>query len=94
MATASTNDEFVFNSNGSYQSTHSGTSTFNGSVSYGKSNYKGVFKVNDWSLTASNREANDPGEFSCQFEALKGGCMLRLVNKTFSGQTMTLFKSN
>lgn len=94
MATASTNDEFVFNSNGSYQSTHSGTSTFNGSVSHGKSNYKGVFKVNDWSLTASNREANDPGEFSCQFEALKGGCMLRLVNKTFSGQTMTLFKSN
>ena len=94
MATASTNDEFVFNSNGSYQSTHSGTSTFNGSVSHGKSNYKGVFKVNDWSLTASNREANDPGEFSCQFEAMKGGCMLRLVNKTFSGQTMTLFKSN
>jgi hypothetical protein len=52
-----------------------------------------MFNVNNWSLTASDREANDPGEFSCRFEALKGGCMLRLVNKTFSGQTMTLFKT-
>jgi hypothetical protein len=93
LATASTNDDFVFSSNGSYESTHSGTSTFKGSVSSGTSNYKGVFTVNDWSLTASNRGADDPGEFSCQFEALKGGFMLRLVNKKFSGQTMTLFKS-
>ena len=94
MATASTNDEFVFNSNGSYQSTHAGTSTFNGSVAHGKSSYKGMFNVNIWSLTASDREENDPGEFSCQFEAQKGGCMLRLVNKKFGGQEMTLFKTN
>jgi hypothetical protein len=93
LATASTNDDFVFSSNGSYESTHSGTSTFKGSVSSGTSNYRGVFTVNDWNLTASNRGADDPGEFSCQFEALKGGFLLRLVNKKFSGQTMTLFKS-
>ncbi len=93
MATASTNDEFVFNNNGSYQSTHTGTSTFNGSLAHGKSIYKGIYNVTDWNMTATNRGANDPGEFSCQFEAVKGGYMLRLVNKKFTGETMYLFKS-
>lgn len=45
-------------------------------------------------MTATNRGANDPGEFSCQFEAIKGGYMLRLVNKKFGGDAMTFFKSN
>lgn len=92
MATASTNDSFVFNSNGTYQSEHAGTSTFRGSLAYGKTNYKGTFRVNDWNLTASNRGANDPGEFSCQLEAVKGGFMLSLVSKKFSGMKMKLFK--
>ncbi len=92
MATASTNDSFVFNSNGTYQSEHAGTSTFRGSLGYGKTNYKGTFRVNDWNITASNREANDSGEFSCQFEAVKGGFTLSLVNKKFSGMNMKLFK--
>lgn len=94
MATTSTNDEFVFNNNGTYQSTHTGTSTFNGSLAHGKSFYKGIYNVTDWHMTATNRGANDPGEFSCQFEAIKGGYMLRLVNKKFGGDAMTFFKSN
>jgi hypothetical protein len=93
MSTASTNDKFVFNSNGTYQSEHAGTITFQGSVGHGKSAYNGKFSTSDWVLTASNRGANDPGQFSCQFEAVKGGCMLRLVNKKFTGNAMTLFKS-
>ncbi len=93
MSTAATNDEFVFNNNGTYQSEHTGTITFNGKVSHGKSVYKGKFSVNNWDFNANNREANDPGEFFCQFEAIKGGCMLRLVNKTFTGMGMELFKS-
>jgi hypothetical protein len=93
MSTVATNDEFIFNNNGTYESEHSGTITFNGKVSHGKSVYKGIFSVNDWNLKATNREANDPGEFSCQFEAVKGGCMLRIINKTFTGMGMELFKS-
>lgn len=93
MAIASTNDSFVFNSNGSYQSEHSGTSTFRGYLAHGKSTYKGTFRVNDWSFSATNRSANDPGEYSCQFEAVKGGFILHLANKTFTAMTMRLFKS-
>ena len=91
-ATASTNDSFVFSGNGTYQSEHAGTSTFRGSVSHGKSTYKGTFRANDWNLTLSNRGANDPGEFSSQFEAVKGGFMLNLVSKKFSGMKMSLYK--
>jgi hypothetical protein len=94
MATASTNDEFVFNNNGTYQSEHAGTITFNGSLSHGKSAYKGTFGVNQWNLTVSNRGPNDPGEFSCQFEAVKAGVVLRLTNKKFTGMQMGLFKTN
>jgi penicillin-binding protein-related factor A (putative recombinase) len=71
-STVSTNDNFIFNNNGSYQSEHTGTSIFRGVLSHGKSIYKGTFSVNDWNLKATNREANDPGEFFCQFEAVKG----------------------
>ena len=94
MGTASTNDSFVFNSNGTYQSNHAGTSTFRGSLAHGTSTYKGTFRVNDWNLTATNRGANDPGEFFCQFEAVKGGFILNLVNKKFTGMNMKLFKVN
>jgi hypothetical protein len=93
MATASSNDDFIFNTNGSYQSEHAGTSIFRGVLSHGKSKYKGTFSVTDWSLTATNREADDPGAFFCQFEAVKGGYMLRLRNKKFTGMEMGLFKS-
>ncbi len=93
MATASTNNNFIFNLNGSYQSEHTGTSIFRGVLKHGKSTYKGTFSVTDWNLTATNRETDDPGEFSCQFEAVKGGYMLRLRNKKYSGDAMGLFKS-
>jgi hypothetical protein len=93
MSTASTNDDFTFNNNGTYESVHAGTSSFRGTVAHGKTSYKGTFSASNWNLTASNRGANDPGEFTCQFEAIKGGYMLRLQNKTFSGEVMTLFKS-
>lgn len=93
MSTASTNDEFIFISNGTYQSEHSGTITFNGSVSHGKTTYQGSFSVDQWELVATNRGPNDPGEFFCQFEAVKGGSMLRLTNKKFTGNQISLFKT-
>lgn len=92
MSTASTNDDFIFTSTGTYQSVHTGTSSFRGAVAHGKSVYKGTYRVNDWHLTATNRGANDPGEFTCQFEAIKGGYLLRLQNKTLTGDVLTLFK--
>ncbi|MBX9784123.1 MAG: hypothetical protein K2X48_12610 [Chitinophagaceae bacterium] len=92
MATAHVSDRFVFNNNGTYQSEHTGTSTFQGSVSHGKSNYSGTYSLNDVTLTATGRAANDPGEFTCYFEAVKYGFTLRLINKKFSGENMILYR--
>jgi hypothetical protein len=92
-STVSTNDDFIFNNNGSYQSEHAGTSVFRGVLSHGKSIYKGTFSVAEWNLTASNRGTDDPGAFFCQFEAVKGGYMLRLRNKKYTAMEMSLFKS-
>jgi hypothetical protein len=92
MATAHVSDKFIFNNNGTYQSEHTGTSTFQGSVSHGKSNYTGTYTLNDMILKATGRKAGDPGEFTCYFEAVKYGFMLRLINKKYSGENIILYR--
>jgi hypothetical protein len=92
MATAHVSDQFIFNNNGTYQSEHTGTSTFQGSFSHGKSNYNGAYTLINGILTIGGRGANDPGEFTCYFEAVKMGFMLRIINKKFSGNNMVLYK--
>jgi hypothetical protein len=92
MATAHVSDHFIFNNNATYRSEHTGTGTFQGSLTHGKSNYAGTFKLSDVTLTASGRGAGDPGEFTCYFEAVKYGFTLRLINKKYAGINMSLYK--
>lgn len=92
MATAHVSDKFIFKPNGYYESEHTGTSTFQGALRHGKSNYSGTYALNDITLTATGRGAEDPGEFICYFEAVKYGFMLRLMNKKYSGINMILYK--
>jgi hypothetical protein len=87
--TAATGDRFVFAGNGSYQSRHSYYTSGGGG---GKQTYSGAYKANVWTLNLTNRGENDPGEFSCHFEAVKGGRILHMVNKKFTGQRYSLFK--
>ena len=92
MVTAHVSDKFIFKSNGTYESEHTGTSTFQTVISHGKSNYSGVYKLNDVLLTITGRGADDQGEFYCYFEAVKMGFMLRLSNKKYEGINMILCK--
>lgn len=92
MVTAHVSDKFIFNSNSTYQSEHTGTSTFQGSVSHGKSNYSGVYNLRNGTLTATGRGTGDPGEFTCYFEAVKYGFALRIINNKYTGMNMSLFK--
>ena len=92
MNTVSSSDKFQFFTNGTYQSEHLATSVFNGSVASGKSMYKGTFNVNQWQLTATNRNAGKQDDFTCQFEAIKGGYLLKLINKKYTGEVLSLFK--
>lgn len=92
MATAHVSDYFIFSSNGTYRSEHTGTSTFQGTLTHGKSNYAGTFRLNDVTLTATGRGAEDPGAFTCYFEAVKYGFTLRLINQKYTGINMSLYK--
>jgi hypothetical protein len=87
--TAATSDSFQFSSNGTYTSSHSFYTSGGGA---GKQDYNGKFTVNVWTMNLTNRHSNDPGEFWCKFEAVKGGRILHLLNKKFEGQRYRLAK--
>ncbi|NJL12760.1 MAG: hypothetical protein HC913_07050 [Microscillaceae bacterium] len=87
--TAATSDEFNFAQNGTYTSHHSYYTSGGGA---GKQNYSGRYTVNVWAANLTNRDANDPGEFHCKFEAIKGGRILHLLNKKFNMQYYRLFE--
>lgn len=88
-STAATGDTFVFNSNGTYTSRHSYYTTGGGG---GRQNFSGNFTADVWTIRLTNRLSNDPGEYWCKFEAVKGGTILHLMNKKFTGEKYRLFR--
>jgi hypothetical protein len=92
-ATAQTSSEFTFRPDGTYESTHAATTTFNTSPRHVTSRYAGRYTAAPGSLTLTNRAPNDPGEFHSHFEAVRGGYALRLVNKKFTGNNTLLVKT-
>ncbi len=85
-STTATTDDFVFKANDTYQSEHG--IYHNGK--YTKQNYNGKFTINQWSITATNRFNNETSDFWCEFRAVKGGVILVMVNKKYTGQRYTL----
>ncbi|MCU0444719.1 MAG: hypothetical protein MUE85_07345 [Microscillaceae bacterium] len=87
--------DWTFNNNGTYESTYWVVAVKNGLLAQNsKSVYKGNYSVNYWTLKANNRSQGDPGEFNCQFEAVRGGYILFIQNKKFTSLTEVLFKNN
>ncbi|MCU0354409.1 MAG: hypothetical protein MUD08_11840 [Cytophagales bacterium] len=78
------NNEFTFRSSGKYENRN--TVFLNGVQT--ETNYSGNFSTDQWTLTLTNRD--DAGEYACAFNAYKGGFILRLTNKQFTGLTYTL----
>lgn len=91
-ATAQISNKFVFRADGSYESEHAATTTYNTAPTHTKQQYKGRYSATPWSALITNRHPKDPGEFHCQLEAVRGGYILRLVNKKFTGNNMALVK--
>lgn len=91
--TAQTSDDFTFRPDGTYESSHSATTTYNTTPTQFRSRYEGRFQALPGTLNLTNRLANDPGEFHCRLEAVRGGYALRLVNKKFTGNNTLLVKT-
>ena len=92
MSAISTSDEFIFASNGTYQSTHNSANMSGGGTRFAKLQYKGNFTANDWELIATNRVSGKTKKFLCQFQAVRGGFLLILTDSDYEPLKYTLFK--
>ncbi len=92
MSAISTSDEFVFAANSSYQSTHDSANMSGGGTRFAKVQYKGKFTASDWELFATNRVSGKTKKFLCQFEAVRGGFLLKLTDSDYEPLKYTLFK--
>jgi len=85
MAIAQSSDEFVFHTTGDYTSRHSGATGMVGSIQTYDQNYSGKVNVSNWEIILTNRFKGATDTFEAWFEVVKGGRILRLVNKEATG---------
>lgn len=89
MTIASTVAEFNFAAGGGYTSQHTGATGSVGNLSGFRQNYRGTYKVTDWSLSATNRWQGKTDNFKAYFQVMRGGRVLVLES---AGQTYSLVK--
>jgi hypothetical protein len=73
-------------------SKHSGASGMVGTMTTYNQEYKGKSTVTNWEIILANRWKGATDTFEAWFEAVKGGRMLRLVNKQATGIKYDLVK--
>jgi hypothetical protein len=89
---AVTSDVFQFNNDQTYSSEHKGASGWVGAMNTFQQKYKGNYSVSNWELTINNRFEGKTETFDAWFEALRGGRVLHLQNKQYTGSQYNLFK--
>lgn len=91
MATAASSDEFTFAPNGTYNSSHAGASTsINGVMQTYQSKYNGRYTAATWEVTLTNRQNGRATVYTANFQAVRGGRILRLTDKQAPGIQMSL----
>ncbi|HEY3405709.1 MAG TPA: hypothetical protein VGK59_20135 [Ohtaekwangia sp.] len=94
MNTSSSASTFVFNANNTYNSNHKGAFGMVGNMKFYDQKYNGKMTVTTWDLTLTNRFEGKTDVFWAQFEAVRGGKILHLRDKSASGITYSLVKMN
>ena len=85
-STAVTSHQFIFNPDGSYQSSHAGAvSNLGGAPRVSQEKYSGRYSASNWELTVTNRHQGKSDTFTGYFEAARGGRILHLTNKAATG---------
>ena len=93
MNTTSSAATFVFNTDNTYSSNHKGAYGMVGSMQFYDQKYKGKMTVTTWDLTLTNRWQGKTDVFWVQFEAVRGGRVLHLTDKSASGIQYHLVKA-
>lgn len=90
MNASSSTDEFKFRSDGTYESNHSGAYGMVGSQNFYKQNFKGELTVSNWEIVLTKQFDGKTKTFWAQYEAIRGGRMLHLTDKQYSGSQFHL----
>ena len=86
-------DSFIFNADGTYSSKHSGASSVYGTSTFYSQEYKGKLTVTNWDITMTNRFKDATNIYFAQFEVVRGGRILHLQDKAYSGMRYHLVRS-
>lgn len=80
------NSQFFIEPDGTYLSKHVGAMGMVGSTRVYSDNYKGQYRMNgNWQVTFTNRFGGRSETFAAQFELVKGGRILHLMNVAATG---------
>jgi hypothetical protein len=93
MNSTSAAHKFIFKNDGTYFSNHKGAFGMVGSTTFFDQKYNGSFTVTDWDITATKRFEGKTDVFWAQYEAVRGGRVLHLTDKTASGIRYSLVKT-
>ena len=93
MNFSSMSDDFTFDSKGTYQSQHKGATGMAGTAKFYQQKYDGRYTVSTWEISATNRYGGKSAAFDAYFEAVKGGRVLHLTDKQYSGIRYHLVKA-
>ncbi|MBL7872951.1 MAG: hypothetical protein JNM78_15145 [Cyclobacteriaceae bacterium] len=93
MNSSSSFNSFTFNADGTYNSNHKGAFGMVGSMKFYDQKYNGTYKVMNWDITATKRFEGKTDVYWAQFEAVRGGRVLHLTDKTAAGIQYHLVKT-
>ncbi|TXH30032.1 MAG: hypothetical protein E6Q96_02460 [Cyclobacteriaceae bacterium] len=94
MNASSSADEFTFNTNGTYKSNHKGAYGMVGSMNFYDQKYNGELTVSPWEITMTKRFDGKTSVFWAQYEAVRGGRVLHLTDKQYTGSQFHLGRKN
>lgn len=94
MNASSSADAFTFNTNGTYSSNHKGAFGMVGSMKFYDQKYNGTLTVSPWEIVMTKRFDGKTSTFWAQYEAVRGGRVLHLTDKEYSGSQFHLVRKN
>ncbi|MDZ7650937.1 MAG: hypothetical protein U5K54_29495 [Cytophagales bacterium] len=92
MNTSSSTNSFTFNADGTYNSQHSGAFGMVGDLKFYTQKFDGNCTVTNWDITLTKQFDGKTKVFWAQFEAVKGGRVLHITDKQYSGSAYHLAK--
>jgi hypothetical protein len=91
MATVSSSYKLQFTAAGTFQSNFQGASGFVGNLAFATEKKKGSFTTSNWELSTVDQDKKK-SDYNIWFEAIRGGRILHLQDKKYSGSHDALVK--